>query len=211
MRKLMHSRLWRGVGYVLDYFFLNILWILCCIPVFTIGAATTGAYYASLRLMNEDDDAVIQNFFKSFKSNFKQATLLWLPVLAVAAFLALDISLCFRYSQVTQTMIAVVFIMLVCIAFLLLLTVLYLFPLQSWFDNTLVVTLRNALVLGVHHFGWSIVLVISDALVILIALCVKGMILFAPGMLFAWNGFVFKRIFIQYTPQTSEGTQSNDL
>lgn len=211
MRKLMHSRLWRGVGYVLDYFFLNILWILCCIPVFTIGAATTGAYYASLRLMNEDDDAVIQNFFKSFKSNFKQATLLWLPVLAVAAFLALDISLCFRYSQVSQTLIAVVFIMLVCIAFLLLLTVLYLFPLQSWFDNTLVVTLRNALVLGVHHFGWSIALVLSDALVILIALCVKGIILLAPGMLFAWNGFIFKRIFIQYTPQTSEGTQSNDL
>lgn len=198
MRKLMGSRLWRGIGYVLDYFFLNMLWILCCIPVFTIGAATTGAYYASLRLMNEDDDAVIQNFFKSFKSNFKQATLLWLLVLAVAAFLALDISLCFRYSQVNQTMIAVVFIMLVCIAFLVLLTVLYLFPLQSWFDNTLIATLRNALVLGVHHFGWSIALVILDALVILIALCIKGMILFAPEILFAWNGFVFKRIFTQY-------------
>ena len=199
MKKLMDSRLWRGIGYVLDYFFLNMLWLLCCAPVFTIGAATTGAYYASLRLMNEDDDAVIQNFFKSFKSNFKQATLLWLLVLAVVAFLALDISLCFRYSQVSQTMIAVIFIMLACIAFLVLLTVLYLFPLQSWFDNTLMATLRNALVLGVHHFGWSIALVISDALVILIALCVKGMILFAPGMLFAWNGFVFKRIFTQYT------------
>ena len=98
MRKLMGSRLWRGIGYVLDYFFLNMLWILCCIPVFTIGAATTGAYYASLRLMNEDDDAVIQNFFKSFKSNFKQATLLWLPVLAVAAFLALDISIGFSFD-----------------------------------------------------------------------------------------------------------------
>ena len=211
MRKLMDSRLWRGIGYVLDYFFLNMLWLLCCIPVVTIGAATTGAYHASLRIMNEDDDAVIQNFFKSFKSNFKQATLLWLLMLLVAAFLALDIFLCFRYSQVSQTLIAVVFIMLVCIAFLVLLTVLYLFPLQSWFDNTLIATLRNAIVLGVHHFGWSIVLVISDALVILIALCVKGMILFAPGMLFAWNGFIFKRIFIQYTPQTSVGTQSNDL
>lgn len=211
MRKLMDSRLWRGVGYVLDYFFLNILWILCCIPVFTIGAATTGAYHASLRIMNEDDDAVIQNFFKSFKSNFKQATLLWLLVLAVAAFLALDISLCFRYSQVSHTMIAVVFIMLICIAFLVLLTVLYLFPLQSWFYNTLMATLRNALVLGVHHFGWSIALLLSDALVILIALCVKGMILFTPGMLFAWNGFIFKRIFSQYISQTSEGAQTNDI
>lgn len=211
MRKLMDSRLWRGVGYVLDYFFLNILWILCCIPVFTIGAATTGAYHASLRIMNEDDDAVIQNFFKSFKSNFKQSTLLWLLVLAVAAFLALDISLCFRYSQVSHTMIAVVFIMLICIAFLVLLTVLYLFPLQSWFYNTLMATLRNALVLGVHHFGWSIALLLSDALVILIALCVKGMILFTPGMLFAWNGFIFKRIFSQYISQTSEGAQTNDI
>lgn len=199
MKKLINSRIWRGIGYVLDYFFLNVLWILCCIPVFTVGAATTGAYYASLRLMNEDDDAVIQNFLKSFKSNFKQATLLWLLVLAITVFLALDISLCFRYSQVSQTIIAIFFLMLVCIAFLELLTVLYLFPLQSWFDNTLIETLRNALVLGVHHFGWSIALIISDVLIILIALCVKGMILFIPGILFAWNGFVFKRIFTQYT------------
>lgn len=198
MKKWMDSRIWAAAGYALDYFFLNFLWIFCSIPIVTIGAATTGAYYASFCLLKNGDDHVFSNFFSSFKQNFRQATVLWLIVLLVAAFLTLDISLCFRYSQASPLVIAIAFLFLLCAAFLTLILLLYLFPLQSWFDNALLPTLQNALILAVRHIGWTALLIVTIGAIILLGLMIKGAILFVPGILLAVTGLLYRRIFKKY-------------
>ena len=60
---------------------LNLLWLVCCIPVFTAGAATTAVYYVTLKLVRDEDDSTIKSFFRSFIQNFKQATAIWLSIL----------------------------------------------------------------------------------------------------------------------------------
>lgn len=45
---------------------LNLLWLICCIPVFTAGAATTAVYYVTLKLVRDDDGSTIKSFFHSF-------------------------------------------------------------------------------------------------------------------------------------------------
>ena len=70
--------------------YLNILWFLCSIPVFTAGAATTALYYTTLKMVQGDDTGVTTLFFRGFRQNFKQGTTLWLILLAAGALLAGD-------------------------------------------------------------------------------------------------------------------------
>ena len=58
---------------------LNILWILCSLPLITAGAATTALYYVIFQYQTADETAVIKPFFRAFFKNFKQSTLLWIP------------------------------------------------------------------------------------------------------------------------------------
>lgn len=199
MQKLMKSRIWTMIGNSLDYFLLNFLWILCSIPIITIGASTTAVSYASLKLLTDGDGSAVQNFFHAFRSNLKQATLLWLVALAVFGILALDLSLCFRYSEVNPTLIALVWVMLFSFLLLASLALMYLFPLQCWFENTLWATIKHAVVLSVHHLGLSIVLAAVTVLIVFLAICIQGVILFVPGILAVVYGIFFRHLFKKYT------------
>ena len=82
---------WRFIGKLGDLIILNVLWIVCSIPIFTIGASTTAVYYVTLKMVRDEEDSTIKSFFRSFKSNFKQATAIWLILLAAGAVLALSL------------------------------------------------------------------------------------------------------------------------
>lgn len=66
---------------------LNLLWILCCIPVFTAGAATAAMYQVEFQYLTRKDDAVVKPFFRAFRENFWQATSFWLLQLAIGSML----------------------------------------------------------------------------------------------------------------------------
>lgn len=53
---------WRFIGKLGDLVLLNLLWLICCIPVFTAGAATTAVYYVTLKLVRDDDGSTIKSF-----------------------------------------------------------------------------------------------------------------------------------------------------
>lgn len=63
---------------MLDFFILNILWIVFCIPIVTVGAATCAAYYVNLKLVDDEDISVVKLFLSGFKQNLKQGTIMWL-------------------------------------------------------------------------------------------------------------------------------------
>ena len=60
---------------------LNFLWLLCSLPIVTIGASTTAVYYTAMRMARDDEGYIARDFFHSFKENFLQATGVWLIVL----------------------------------------------------------------------------------------------------------------------------------
>ena len=57
---------WRFIGKLGDLILLNLLWLICCIPVFTAGAATTAVYYVTLKLVRDEDDSTIRSFLPLF-------------------------------------------------------------------------------------------------------------------------------------------------
>ena len=60
-----------------DLVWLNLLTLLCCIPVVTAGAAFTALHYVSIKMVRNEEGYLTRNYFKSFRQNFIQATLLW--------------------------------------------------------------------------------------------------------------------------------------
>ena len=93
----MDSPVMRFLNRVGDLLILNILMIICCIPVITVGAAYTAMHYVILKMIRGEEGYLIKGFFKSFAGNFKQATVLWLIMLLVIAIYVGDIFI-FNYS-----------------------------------------------------------------------------------------------------------------
>lgn len=84
------SPLWRALTKVVDLIWLNILFVICCIPVFTVGAALSAMYSVTLKMCVNEEGAISQDFFKAFRENFKQATILWGIMLGIGIFLIAD-------------------------------------------------------------------------------------------------------------------------
>ena len=71
---------------IFNYLLITILWILCSLPIITIGISLASAETVAMKLILGEDDTVIKPFFKSFRDNFKQGLILWgviLPFLLV--------------------------------------------------------------------------------------------------------------------------------
>ena len=80
-----------GLNKLADLIWLNILTFICCIPIITVGASITALNYVALKMVRNEEGYVTRSFFKSFKQNFKQATIIWLIMLLVAAIIIGDV------------------------------------------------------------------------------------------------------------------------
>ncbi len=121
---------------------LNILWFLCCLPVFTVGASTTALFYVALKIAKNEEGAVTRAFFRSFKENFRQATVIWLILLAAGILLGTDgyIFYHMRFESLLWTLGTAVFLAVLAAYAIILM---YIFPLLARFDNTVWAILRT--------------------------------------------------------------------
>lgn len=135
--------------YIGDLIILNILFLLCCIPVFTIGAAHA-ALYSGIRTLQdpEDDTAVSKAFFKGFRTGFKQITIAWNILFVATLVLALVAYLCMGFGQVLgRAPIWMSFISLAVAAIFISLVTLF----HSRFTCTVWQLLRNCWFLAIAH------------------------------------------------------------
>ena len=124
---------WRFIGKLGDLIILNVLWLITSIPIVTIGASTTALYYVTLKLVRDEDGYTIRSFFKSFKENFKQSTIIWLIMLAVGLLIGFDLYF-FIYMQTDPSKLRSIMVAVfgsLGLVYLCILT--YVFPLQSRF------------------------------------------------------------------------------
>ena len=136
------------LGKMADMMILNLLFVFCSIPVVTIGAAATAMCYVTLKARDGYEGSVFRHFFKSFKQNFLQATLIWLFLLFCAVILWINYSLARAGAGGGYQVIRLV----IYIAALILgMTAMYVFFLQARFHNTVTQTLRNALMLALGN------------------------------------------------------------
>ena len=165
---------------------LNILWLICCIPVFTAGAATAALYHTVFLYHTKMDDAVLQPFFQAFKANFRQSTMLLIPFLAVLLLLAFDMVYLVSHGAGT----AVLFLLILA-AFFAMGMLVHLFPLVARFDMTIKALLRTAFSLAVLHLPATFTVIALTFLPVFLLLLFPSLFL-RFGV--AWAGIWFSSI-----------------
>lgn len=168
--------------------YLNLLWFVCSLPIITIGASTTALYYASLKLIRgEEGSSVAGMFFRSFRENFRQATVLWLILLAVGLFLGADGYILYHLRAVSSGTMAVVWTLLLAVliaaAVLYVIVLLYTFPLVASVSNTTLAMLKNAFLIGTHYlFATILVFAVHFAMFFVVVALFTPMLIFGEGL-----------------------------
>ena len=201
----MDSPVMRVLNRVGDLLILNVLMIVCCIPVITAGAAFTAMHYVLLKIVRVEEGYLIRGFFKSFRSNFRQATLIWLLMLLVVAVYVGDIWI-FNYSGLVFP--KPLIIAVAAVAFVLLMIAVYVFPLQARFENSVKNTLKNAMLLAFANLPRTILMMACYILPLVLGYFSTYALLFvimlgisAPAYAAAW---IYSGIFKKLEPEPEE-------
>ena len=142
----------------------NIIFLIMCIPIVTIGANFTAMYYVTLKMIKNEETYIFRTYWKSFRENFKQATAIWLILLAVLIVLILDLLLVMRMPG-TITYLRFVFLVLI---FFEAMVLSYVFPVLSRFDNTVKNTIKNSILMAIRHLPWTIMILLVNLCPLLI-------------------------------------------
>ena len=144
---------------------LNVLWLLCSLPVVTMGASTAALYYVVFQYQTSDETAVIKPFFRAFAKNFKQATLLWIPTLAIITLLVLDLRYLFAYGGSSLMWVVII---VASVVFLMIQT--QLLPQVARFENKLGTIIKNAALLTILHMPSAFLMATLNILPVVIFL-----------------------------------------
>lgn len=192
----VEGRLFSALTKIFDLLILNIIFLIGCLPIVTIGASLTALYSVTLKMVRDEESNVAKAFWNSYKKNLKQSSIIWLTVLFILAsllFLAANISK--HYSVVLYPLLLLVTVSL--------LTLLYVFPLLAKFENSCFHTIKNAFLISLHTVAYSILLFIITVLFVAV------IPIYFPKLLFIWlflgfsssafvKSFLFEKIFNNY-------------
>ena len=207
------SRIMIFLSRVADLVILNILWLVCCVPVVTIGASTTAMYHVIRHWQKDSVSSIMRDFFQSFKEDFKQATPVYLILLIPTAAVVMNAMLIFNpenSAAVPSYLLVIRFIS----ALILLFISSFVYPVMAFFADSIFKTLRNAMVLALANLPRTILISILNLLpVILLFVNLSFFLqssifwLLIGGALVAYlNMSILKPVFKKLVPSEFEDT-----
>lgn len=153
------SKFMRAMSMLGDLILLNLAFLLCCVPVVTIGAAAAALYTVAFRLVRGTEGHALVRFFSAFRQNLRRALPLWLLLLLAGTVAVLDIWIFAAFTGALR-LVEIPFVLLLLLT---LFTASYAFPLLSQFDNTVKGTLKNALALSLGYLPRTLVVTALNA------------------------------------------------
>lgn len=179
---------------------VSLLWVLFSIPVFTIGASTTALYSTVHKVIWRNDGSVWQEFWSAFKSNFKQATMLWVFILLASVFLVADAYICYILSDVVPVLKWILVLLVVLFLFIVMWS-LYWFPYISHIQDSNKAVLKNTLIMCVIHIAASLSMLAVFGLCIWVFItfsCSPALLALLPGGYMYFACVMFGKIFCNY-------------
>lgn len=156
----MDSPLMNGLNKIADLMWLNILTVICCLPIFTVGAAMTALHYCALKMVRNEEGNLTTQYFRAFKNNFKQATAIWIILLVIIGILVGDF---FIMGSGNYAINDLVKIGIGAVSGFVLLMSEFVFALQARFSNTVFRTIKNAFAVGMMQFPRAVLMTILYA------------------------------------------------
>ncbi len=195
-----------------DIIIANLLFLLCSIPLVTIGPSLTALYHCMLRIVKGNDDGTIKTFFRAFRQNFVQSLTAWLAIIAVGFILFLDTRFLVQNAseagKIFYYLSGLVLALLVIIA-------LYIFPVIAAFSNTLKNLVKNSIIFAFMHIPSTLLIAVISILpmymtyqdLTLLPLYTCCWFFFGFALTCYINSFLFYRIFKPYLETAEEETE----
>lgn len=184
---------------VVQFIALNLVYLICCLPVVTIGPATAALYQVTLREARREHGYLIRKFFQHMKEMFVQgmATFLFFAALLSVAVYALVF-----WFALGAPMASAAFTVTVLLTVIVFGAMLYVFPLMARFQNSLLGTIKNAFLFALSNPGYSFVLILIQVFLVSLLYLFPAMKVFMAAIGFSFtaycNSFLFGRIFRPY-------------
>ncbi|MCR5837773.1 MAG: YesL family protein [Lachnospiraceae bacterium] len=151
-------------------FLLSIIYVICCIPIFTIGAATTSYCYMLFRFKDKREGRVIENYFISFKKEFVQSTKVWGIMMVALVILYFDSVLSSNLVLESNGKLAMLYPMYYLLLFLVMAVLIYVFAYMARFKDGVIKSLKNSFLIATRHLGYTITIMLIDYLIIKVGL-----------------------------------------
>ena len=179
---------------VFDVCCLSLLWIICSLPIVTIGASTTALHAAMQKICRDETSSMLKTFFGAFKSNFKQSTKIWLLMVLFFIVMAGDF-----YAFITIEAIPAAFqvVPFFCSLVFILMSF-WVFSYQARFEGKMSAVLKNAILMSMRHLGWTLLILLIFLICALLGASVAILLIFVPGIYAYIKAVIQRKVFDRY-------------
>ena len=176
----MDGKLYKFLDKFWHMVWIGVLWIVCSLPIITIGASSTAAYYAMVKSVRKSEDKPTKDFFKSFKQNFVQATIMTVIYLVIGAAFAYAAWFYYHGQGALNMGLRWIFYIIILVY---LCTITYAFSWLSRYEMSTIHALTYPIAITLMHLRFSIGLIVFWAAAII-------------GLYWAYNTFLFAPLLI---------------
>lgn len=190
------------MGNVGDWIILNVLFVVTSLPIVTIGMSMTAMYKIAMRRMRKESAYVIREYLEACRAEWKQATKIWIILLAAAVLLVFDFLYVVKLGKILSIAVG-------CLIFIWTILFSFVFPFQARFENSLKDTLKNALYLGIKNLPVTLLIVFLNVIPVMCVIAgafatmmaMPIYLLFGFGFTAMINSFLFNKIFNAFMRQ----------
>lgn len=188
-----------------NYVVLNLVFLITCLPVITIGTALASLYSVTLREARGEYGYLVRTYIKEFRQNLKSGTAAFAILFVIGAVLLFNIAFWFGLGGIPAGIVTGL-LAIAMIAWLFTFT--YTFPLIARFKNTTRQTLKNAFCLMMSNVKATFALLLIYITVVCFCFFLAPMkilmVLFGFAFIAYCQSFIFKKVFEPYEKEQEE-------
>jgi len=192
---------------ICDMIFLSIVYVIICIPIVTIGPATTALYYTTVKVIRRDRSYLFREFFKSFKLNFKKGALAGIILTIISAILAFDVMYAYELAKTDYNKGSLFMGMFIAIIFIITCITLYIFPVLSRFEIGLKQLFKTSFFMSIRHLPSTILMIVILLVTLLAIYLIQILAFILPSVCALLISFLMERIFKKYMPKSEDNDE----
>ena len=208
MNRLFDNKIVDGIAKIADLILITLYFALTCLPVVTIGAAMTSLYYVIHKSFFRGRGYTTE-YFKAFKSNFKQSTVSWLIYIILFGILSMDVYIT-RHLPADSAFAAAPYFFMVLIV-LTVMWAIYHFAYIARFENDLKQIFKNSAIIMIANLGWTVVMLAIVLGIAYLAYRYPLVTLFAPVVLVICLHPILEKIFHKYMSEEDKAKEEEQL
>ena len=169
-----------------DLMLLHILFVICSIPIITIGASTTALISVSMKSIRGEEGYIFRTFFKEFKNNFKQSSCIWFIFVLIISWCLAFIIFSFNVGSESAKILELIE---AAVLFIIIGAFKYVFAVQARFENDLFSTIKNSFFLSLRHFPTTFILIAMTVMPPVFTVYLTGISTVSACLIFIWLFF----------------------